>query len=185
MSQKIHLERKAHFSVATEDTKGMIRKLSEQNIEEIHSIINRAARADKGHIPEDCYQEPYMLVWELRREMAQMTFYGWQEKGRMVAVAGYQPLDEVTLVRHVYVLPEYQHRGIGTRLCNHIKRITRTRKLLVGAWAGADWAINFYKHLGFKMMPDKDRLLDRYWHIPTRQRDVSVVLGLKMEPRTR
>jgi GNAT superfamily N-acetyltransferase len=163
----------------------MIRRLTEQDTEAIHNIINEAARADKGHIPDDCYQEPYMRLWELRREMAQMRLYGWEEHGRLVAVAGFQPLDDVTLVRHVYVLPEYQHRGIGTRLCNYLKRLTRTRKLLVGAWEGAAWAIHFYKKLGFKMMPDKNALLDRYWHIPPRQRDVSVVLGLKMEPRTR
>ena len=166
-------------------TKAMIRRLGEQNIEEMHYIINQATRADKGHIPDDCYQDPYMQLWELRREMSQMTFYGWEAHGRLVAVAGYQPLDEVTLVRHVYVLPEYQHRGIGTRLCNYLKKLTRTRKLLVGAWADAGWAIDFYKHLGFKLMRDKDKLLDRYWHIPPRQRDVSVVLGIKMEPRTR
>ena len=163
----------------------MIRKLTERDSEEINYVINRSARADKGHIPDDCYEEPYMSRWELRREMSAMTLYGWEEHGRLVAVAGYQPVDDVTLVRHVYVLPEYQHRGIGTRLCNFLKRRTRTRRLLVGAWAGANWAIEFYKKLGFRELPDKDRLLDHYWHIPPRQRRASVVLGLKMESRAR
>jgi len=125
-----------------------------------------------------------MQLWELRREMAQMRFYGWEEDGSLVGVAGYQPVNGVTLMRHVYVLPECQHRGIGTRLCNYLKRITRTRRLLVGTWAGAAWAIKFYKHLGFRMLPNKDRLLDKYWQIPPRQRDVSVVLGLNMETDT-
>jgi N-acetylglutamate synthase-like GNAT family acetyltransferase len=163
----------------------MIRKLSEEDIEDIHEIINMAATADKGHIPDDCYQEPYMQLWELRREMSRMTIYGWEEKGKLVAVAGYQPLEDVTLMRHVYVLPECQHRGIGTRLCNYIKRRTRTRRLLVGAWAGASWAISFYKKLGFRMMRDKNRLLDTYWHIPARQRDMSVVLGIMLEPQVK
>ena len=163
----------------------MIRKLKEQDAEAIYDIINRAARADKGYIPEDCYHEPYMSRSELKREMAQMTLYGWEEHGRLVAVAGFQPLGDVTLMRHVYVLPGYQHRGIGTRLCNYLKRLTRTRSLLVGAWAGAAWAIGFYEKLGFRLVHNKDALLDRYWHVPARQRDVSIVLGLELESKTR
>ena len=86
---------------------------------------------------------------------------------------------DVTLVRHAYVLPEYQKKGIGTSLLNHVKQMTKTKRLLVGTWADAVWAIQFYQKHGFKLMPEKDKLLRRYRDIPQRQIETSVVLGIE------
>jgi GNAT superfamily N-acetyltransferase len=83
----------------------------------------------------------------------------------------------VTLIRHAYVLPRYQHRGIGNGLLDHLKKLTSTRSLLVGTWEAADWAITFYRNRGFHLLADKDELLARYWDIPSRQIETSVVMG--------
>ncbi len=155
----------------------MIKKLSLKDTKIISEVINKGARAYRGVIPEDCYQEPYMPEQELRREMADMTFFGWREGDKIVGVIGFQPIKDVTLVRHAYVLPEYQRKGIGTKLLNHVKQMTKTRHLLVGTWADAVWAIQFYQKHGFKLMPEKDGLLGKYWNVPQRQIETSVVLG--------
>lgn len=131
--------------------------------------------------PQDCYHQPYMSREELGREMGSMSFFGWEEEGRLVGVAGFQPVKDVTLIRHVYVLPQCQKRGIGTRLVEHIKKMTKTRRLLVGTWADARWAVSFYQKQGFSLMLSKDNLLSTYWCIPKRQIETSVVLGLEME----
>jgi GNAT superfamily N-acetyltransferase len=117
---------------------------------------------------------------ELLREINSMTFFGWKERHRLVGVMGFQPVKEVTLIRHAYVLPDRQGKGIGTRLLNHLKQMTSTRQLLVGTWADATWAIEFYEKRGFKLMPDKDGLLMNYWNIPQRQIETSVVLGIEL-----
>ena len=109
-----------------------------------------------------------------------MSFFGWEEGYKLVGVMGFQPIKDVTLIRHAYVLPDYQGKGIGTRLVNHLKQMTRTRQLLVGTWADATWAIDFYQKQGFKLMPHKDELLMKYWDIPKRQVETSVVLGIKV-----
>jgi GNAT superfamily N-acetyltransferase len=158
----------------------MIRELSRVDIDGIYGIINSAARAYQGRIPDDCYHEPYMPKEELQREMSSMTFFGWQEENRLVGVMGFQPVKDVTLIRHAYVLPEHQGKGIGTRLLNHLKQMTRTRQLLVGTWSAATWAIDFYQKQGFELMSDKDGLLMRYWNIPRRQIDTSIVLGIEL-----
>ena len=93
---------------------------------------------------------------------------------------GFQPVGDVTLIRHAYVLTDFQRNGIGTTLLKQIKRLTKTKYLLVGTWADADWAIRFYQKHGFKLMPNKDELLSKYWHIPKRQVDASVVLGIEV-----
>jgi GNAT superfamily N-acetyltransferase len=158
----------------------MIRELASGNIETIFDIINKAAIAYKGFIPADCYHEPYMTGEELSHEMRSMTFFGWEEGGKLVGVIGFQPVKDVTLIRHAYVVPNYQRKGVGSRLLDHLKTITKTKELLVGTWAGATWAIVFYQKHGFRLMPNKDELLKMYWSIPQRQIDTSVVLGITM-----
>ncbi|MBL7210127.1 MAG: GNAT family N-acetyltransferase, partial [Dehalococcoidia bacterium] len=80
----------------------MIRKLLLKDANTIYEIINQAARAYQGMIPDDCYHEPYMLKEELRREMKNMAFFGWEEEGKLVGLMGFQPVKDVTLIRHAY-----------------------------------------------------------------------------------
>jgi len=148
--------------------KQMIRVLSAEDTDAIYKVINQAARAYLEVIPEDCYHEPYMPIEELHREIEQMTFFGFEEGGRVVGVMGFQPVKDVMLVRHAYILPDYQRRGVGTRLLEHLKQLTQAGRLLVGTWAAASWALDFYKKHGFKLMPNKDQLLRTYWDIPQR-----------------
>ncbi len=157
----------------------MIKKLSSKDTSRIHDIINEAAHAYQSVIPDDCYHEPYMSIEELRHEMENITFFGWDEGGEIVAVIGYQPVKNVTLVRHLYVLPDYQRQSVGTNLLHHIKGITKTERLLVGTWADATWAIKFYQKHGFKLMPNRDELLMEFWDVPQRQIETSVVLGVE------
>jgi GNAT superfamily N-acetyltransferase len=158
----------------------MIRKLYSKDTSVIYEVINKAAYAYQRVIPDDCYHDPYMPKEELRWEMARMTFFGWDDGHRIVGVIGFQPVKDVTLIRHAYVLPNYQRRGIGSKLLDHVKQMTKTRYLLVGTWADATWAIQFYQKCGFKLMPEKDELLSKYWNIPQRQIETSVVLGIEM-----
>jgi GNAT superfamily N-acetyltransferase len=157
--------------------KGMIRKLSLKDADVIYEIINVAARAYKGVIPDDCYHEPYMPREELYREIKNMAFFGWEQGGKLIGVMGFQPVEDVTLIRHAYILPDHQRKGIGAKLLSHLRQITKTRYLLVGTWADAAWAIDFYLKQGFKFMSDKDTLLKKYWDIPQRQVETSIVLG--------
>ena len=145
----------------------------------ILKIINESAGAYRGVIPEDRYHEPYMGSEELREEMHQMTFFGYEAEGTLLGVAGYQPVKDVTLVRHLYVLPGYQRSGIGGGLLRHVVGVASTRRILVGTWADAEWAIRFYEKHGFKLQSNKDELLRKYWKIPERQVELSVVLGIE------
>ena len=158
----------------------MIRKCQPSDAERIHFIINEAAKAYKGAIPADCYHQPYMPMDKLNQEMGRMTFFGWEVNGELVAVMGFEPVKDVTLIRHAYVLPEWQNQGIGNKLLSHLKGLVTTSRLLVGTWADASWAIAFYKKHGFSLLPDKEELLKTYWDIPQRQIETSVVLGMEV-----
>jgi len=159
----------------------LIRRCGVGDREMIFRVINEAAAAYEGVIPDDCYRTPYMSVEELDREMSTMTFYGYWKDGELVGVMGIQTFSEVTLIRHSYVQPEHQRKGIGSTLLNHLLRIAPTARVLVGTWRDAGWAIRFYRKHAFKLLPDSDRLLRRYWSIPDRQIQTSVVLGRTLE----
>ena len=157
----------------------MIRICQPDDKERIYLIINEAAKAYHGVIPADRYHQPYLPMAELERELAEMTFFGWEEGGELVGVMGFQPIKDVTLIRHAYVLPQWQRQGIAGRLIDNMKKLTKTPRLLVGTWADVYWAITLYQKHGFKLAPDKDELLKAYWKIPRRQIETSVVLELK------
>jgi len=159
----------------------MIRTCQSDDARRMYLIINEAARAYQGVIPADCYHQPYMPMEELEREMQQMTFFGWEINGELVGVIGFQPVKDVTLIRHAYVLSRWQKQGIGSKLLNHLKGLVNTPLLLVGTWADAYWAITFYQKHNFQLMPNKDELLKTYWNIPQRQIETSVVLGREVK----
>lgn len=157
----------------------MIRRCTEADSEAILEIINEAAEAYRGIIPEDRWHEPYMPREELQQEVdAGVRFWGLEEDGQLVGVMGIQPLQDVTLIRHAYVRPAAQKRGIGGRLLAELSSQT-DRPILIGTWADASWAIRFYEKHGFRLVTpqEKDRLLREYWAIPERQVETSVVLA--------
>ncbi len=156
----------------------MIRACQPGDTKRIYFIIDEAAQAYEGVIPADCYHQPYMAMAELKREMNRMTFFGWEANRELVGVTGFEPIKDVTLIRHAYVLPQWQRQGIGSKLLNHLKGLVTTSRLLVGTWADAHWAIDFYQKRGFSLQPNKNELLKTYWDIPQRQIETSVVLGI-------
>ena len=161
--------------------KAMIRKCHRDDFEAIYSIINEAAFAYEGVIPDECWKNPYMSKEELSREIKEgVTFWGYEEERKLIGVMGNQPVKDVTLIRHAYVRPAWQRKGIGSRLL--AKLLTQTqRPVLIGTWASASWAIRFYEKHGFRLLgqQEKDHLLRVYWSIPEAQIQNSVVLADK------
>jgi GNAT superfamily N-acetyltransferase len=155
----------------------VIRVCRDEDRLRVCDIINDAAIAYKGAIPDDCWREPYMPMEELRREAAAMRFYAFEKDDRLLGVVGFQPVRDVTLVRHLYVQTGCQRAGIGSALLRHAIGLTETPRLLVGMWADAAWAVRFYRKHGFSLEPDGDGLLRTYWTIPDRQRETSLVMG--------
>jgi GNAT superfamily N-acetyltransferase len=156
----------------------MIRLCDDRDLELIWAIINDGAQAYKGIIPVDRWREPYMSWEQLRHEVEEgVMFWGYEDAGTLVGVMGRQHVQDVTLIRHAYVRTINQKRGIGARLLAHLRELA-SGPVLVGTWADAVWAVRFYETHGFQTVgsQQKDRLLKKYWTIPDRQIETSVVL---------
>ncbi len=157
----------------------MIRECVAADFEDIFQIINDAAQAYRNIIPPDRWKEPYMPREELMEELsAGVTFLGYEIDGELAGVVGTQNVQDVTLIRHAYVRTNRRNQGIGGRLLARIMD-RATQPVLIGAWADAVWAVNFYEHRGFKVVStqEKERLLRKYWSVPDRQIETSVVLA--------
>ena len=157
----------------------MIRPCNDSDFNAILSIINDAAEAYRGMIPADRWHDPYMPQQELHQEIRSgVRFWGWEEDGRLVGVMGIQDVQDVTLIRHAYVRTAERNLGIGGKLLCELRTLT-ARPVLMGTWAAAAWAVRFYQKHGFRLVTpeEKDRLLKKYWSIPDRQVETSVVLG--------
>jgi N-acetylglutamate synthase-like GNAT family acetyltransferase len=157
----------------------VIRPCTDRDCDAILEVINDAAQAYAGVIPDERYRDPYMPAAELSLEIEHgVRFWGFEHDGRLLGVMGLQDVEDVTLIRHAYVRTAQRRRGIGGRLLDGL-RAKATRPLLVGTWAAAGWAIEFYRRHGFEPVP-RDQvpsLLRRYWSIPERQIATSVVLA--------
>ena len=159
----------------------MIRPCTDQDFDEILEVINDAAQAYQEVIPSDRFKDPYMPREELRREVEHgVRFWGYEQDGQLLGVMGLQDVEDLTLIRHAYVRTTHRRRGIGGQLLIDL-RSRATRPLLVGTWAAAEWAIEFYRQHGFEMVPPDQvpLLLRRYWSVPERQIATSVVLAEK------
>jgi GNAT superfamily N-acetyltransferase len=151
---------------------------AEHRAGEILEIVNDAATAYRGVIPADRWHDPYMPAQELRAEMAAgVVFWGCEEEGKLLGVMGLQYVQDVALIRHAYTRTAARGRGIGGALLEHLKREAKA-PLLVGTWKAATWAVRFYERRGFVLTSEseKEMLLGRYWSIPARQSEESVVL---------
>lgn len=157
----------------------MLRKCTASDHEAMQALINDAARAFKGVIPEDRWHEPYMSMEELQSEIQDgVKFQGIEQAGRLAGVMGIQDKMEVTLIRHAYVRTASQGMGLGRQLLRHLEGLTH-KPILIGTWQAATWAIRFYEKNGYVLQSRNTTrsLLRRYWIIPDRQIETSVVLA--------
>jgi GNAT superfamily N-acetyltransferase len=160
-------------------TRMVIRRCRDSERETILAVINQAAEAYRGVIPADRWHEPYMPGAELDEAVCTgVAFWGCEIDGELAGLMGIHPVGDVELIRHAYVVPAQQGLGVGGALLEHLMRRSSCQ-VLVGTWAAAEWAIRFYRRHGFELVapsrtPD---LLRRYWSIPERQIETSVVLA--------
>jgi N-acetylglutamate synthase-like GNAT family acetyltransferase len=156
----------------------VIRKGTDEDFDAILAIINDAAMAYKGIIPADRWHEPYMTREELQSQIDDgVRFSCYVNSNQVVGVMGIQDRGDVDLIRHAYVRTKQRKSGVGTRLLLDLIKHSQ-KPVLIGTWKAAHWAISFYEKHGFSVVEGaaKNRLLRKYWVIPDRQVETSVVL---------
>lgn len=156
-----------------------IRSYAASDLDAVFAVINEAALAYKDVIPPDRWHEPYMPRAELDEEIADRVEFWLADEEQLIAgVMGIQDRGDVALIRHAYVRTDWQYQGVGTALLEYVLALSE-KPMLIGTWAAATWAVDFYQRNGFSTVScdEKERLLRQYWNIPERQVETSVVLA--------
>ena len=157
----------------------MIIEYTKSDSSKILNVINDAAAKYKGVIPDNCWHEPYMSDRELLNEFKDgVRMFGYLHNNQLIGVIGYQEIKDVVLIRHAYTLTTNQGKGTGSALLEFLLNKNQNSRLLIGTWKSAKWAIRFYEKFGF-VLHAKDEsalLLKKYWNIPSKQIENSVVL---------
>ena len=157
----------------------MISEYKKTDTSKILNIVNDASIKYKGVIPDDCWKEPYMSEQELIDEFSDgVRIYGYNHNNELIGVIGIQEVKDVVLIRHAYTLSSFQGKGAGSALLEYLLKKNLNSRLLVGTWKDATWAIRFYEKFGFILhaKEEKTLLLKKYWKIPSKQIENSVVL---------
>jgi GNAT superfamily N-acetyltransferase len=157
----------------------MIDEYKKADTSKILYIINNASLKYKGIIPNDCWHEPYMSEQELFDEFSDgVRMYGYHHNTKLIGVIGIQEVKDIILIRHAYTLTSYQGKGAGSALLKYLLKKNQNSRLLVGTWKNAKWAIRFYEKFGFILHTKEETtlLLKKYWNIPSKQIENSVVL---------
>ena len=157
----------------------MIGEYKKADTSKILYIINNASLKYKGIIPNDCWHEPYMSEQELINEFSDgVRMYGYHHNNKLIGVIGIQEVKDIILIRHAYTLTSYQGKGAGSALLKYLLKKNQNSRLLVGTWKNAKWAIRFYEKFGFILHTKEETtlLLKKYWNIPSKQIENSVVL---------
>jgi len=157
----------------------MISEYKKTDTSKILNIVNDASIKYKGIIPDDCWKEPYMSEQELIDEFSDgVRVYGYNHNNELIGVIGIQEVKDVVLIRHAYTLSSFQGKGVGSKLLEYLLKKNLNSRLLVGTWKDATWAIRFYEKFGFILhaKEEKTLLLKKYWKIPSKQIENSVVL---------
>ena len=157
----------------------MIREYKKNDVHKILEVINDASLKYKGVIPDNCWHEPYMLEQELIDEISdRVHMFGYNHNNKLICVIGVQEVKNAILIRHAYTLTSYQGKGIGSTLLDYLLKKNQNSRLLVGTWRKAEWAIRFYKKFNFIIQSKNQSaiLLKKYWKIPLKQINNSVVL---------
>ena len=157
----------------------MISEYKKSDTSKILHVINDASLRYKGIIPDNCWHEPYMSEQDLIDEFNDgVCMYGYHDNNKLIGVIGIQEVKDAILIRHAYTLTSYQGKGAGSTLLEHLLKKNQSSRLLVGTWKNAKWAIRFYQKFDFILHTKEQStlLLKKYWKIPTKQIENSVVL---------
>ncbi|MDH3292779.1 MAG: GNAT family N-acetyltransferase [Acidimicrobiia bacterium] len=144
-----------------------IRELTPDDREKAVEVINTAATWYAEFLPPEEAAGPEMTASEWDREAQHMTWYGAIAGDELVGVVGAQYVADVALLRHAYVLPQWQRQGVGARLGQHAESlITGVDLVIVGTYAANYKARRALEQGGFQLSEDSEAVLRAYYDIP-------------------
>lgn len=161
-----------------------VRRFRPEDREVVLAVINRAAAWYRQIVPPEEVREPEMTPEELDAECRRMTWFcAVTGSGEVVGVMGLEYCRDVALLRHAYVLPAWQRRGVGGNLLAFIEAQVRgVSRVIAGTYAKNYQARALVEKHGYRLSPDSDAILRTYYAIPDARRESSVAFEKRLPP---
>jgi len=149
------------------ETRITVRALGQKDAPEAVRLVNEAARWYADFLPPAEVAGPEMTVDAWTEEARRMTWYGAFDGAELVGVMGLEYADDTALLRHAYVRPDRQRTGVATTLHTHLEDAIRgVDRVVVGTYAANYKARAVLEKLGYRLSPDSEAVLRRYYAIP-------------------
>lgn len=153
----------------------MIEKADINCVNDMLQVINISNREMYQSItPKVDFKDPYLSIDELLQNFNEMIFYIYKCQSQIVGVVALEVESmEVGKIHSLYVMPQYQKKGLGTALVTYLQEVAQgigLKKLKLHVGEKAYWATNFYRKLGYNNID----ILERSWGI-------TVVMAKEME----
>lgn len=144
-----------------------IRALAPGDRDAALAVINTAARWYRDFLPSEDVHDPEMTPEQWEAEARRLAWYGAFDGDVLVAVGGLEHVRDAALLRHGYVLPEYQRRGVGALLREHLEQqVGGVTRIIVGTYAGNYKARGALAKAGYLLSADPEAVLRAYYAIP-------------------
>ena len=161
----------------------VIRPLTPQDRDAALTVINTAARWYREFVPPTELHDPEMTPADWDAEAQRLTWFGATLEGQLVGVMGLEYLRDVALLRHAYVLPDYQRQGVGLHLMEHLEAQVRgVSRVLVGTYAENYKARRALEQAGYHRSADSEAVLRAYYQIPEDRLRSSVTYEKRLHP---
>lgn len=158
-----------------------IRKLTSDDSHRAVEVINQAARWYREFLAPEELHDPEMDEAQWQAEGVRMTWWGAFYNGTLVGVMGSEPISDVALLRHAYILPDYQRQGVATALLKHIENsLLDIDMVFVGTYAANHKARGLLIKAGFCLSADSEAVLRTFYDIPENRLRTSVTYEKKM-----
>lgn len=160
----------------------MIRALTSTDRADALNVINIAARWYREFLDEAETHDPEMTAADWDREAERMTWYGAFDAESLIGVAGLEPIKDVALLRHAYILPEWQRQGTGSLLTQAMEaEVAPGVRILVGTYRANYKARGALAKLGYRECADSEAELRAYYSIPEDRLRASVIYEKRRE----
>lgn len=144
-----------------------IRELRPDDAARAVEVINAAARWYREFLPPEHLHEPEMDEAGWKAEGQRMTWWGAFIDHSLVGVMGSEPIGEVALLRHAYILPRHQRQGVGSALREHVEEaLAGVERIIVGTYAANYKARGILEKGGYRLSADSESVLRTYYAIP-------------------
>jgi GNAT superfamily N-acetyltransferase len=161
----------------------VVRPLGPGDREAAVAVINAAARWYREFLPPDELHEPEMTAAQWDAEARTMRWYGAFDGDALVGVMGLERRGPVALLRHAYILPAQQRRGVGARLREHLEAAAGgAERIIVGTYAGNYKARRALEKAGYAPSPDPVAVLRAHYRIPEDRLRASVTYEKPLPP---